>query len=491
MVRRTHHNRGAIWRTTFLNLRPGSASCWKPRLAAGHGRVLHRRRRVPGHHRDPRFDRLVRVRLRDVFERFQDRHAGRAGRADRAVRLRQRGGGGAMAEGAVANSNADVAMSTTGIAGPTGAVPGKPVGTVCFGWSKGGTTYTERLVFQGDRRSVREQTVAHALTGCCASSSKEDAGLRTTRRPGGRQPAAGRFRIRRPHSLAAASSSGAGITMYAAGDIARCAYSDPAYSGAADTARTVAAGLAADRDAMVLTLGDHTYPHGRAKEFTDCYGPTWGRSRTAPGRRPATTSTTRRRPRPTSRIWRARRARLLQPGHAKAGTSFRSTATWRRRPTRPAGMAARRPGRHPARCTLAFWHHPLYSSGGHGSIPKMRDAWRLLQDAGAELVLSGHDHDYERFAPQDADNHLDRARGMRQFVVGTGGAYPTPFLLTVRQQRDARQRPHRRAAPAPAGRPLRMGIPGVRPPHAAGPARAGQRQRCTPATELTPSTESA
>jgi nicotinamide-nucleotide amidase len=72
---------------------------------------------------------------------------------------------GAMAEGAVANSNADVAVSTTGIAGPTGAVPGKPVGTVCFGWSKGGSTHTERLVFAGDRRSVREQTVAHALAG--------------------------------------------------------------------------------------------------------------------------------------------------------------------------------------------------------------------------------------------------------------------------------------------------------------------------------------
>jgi nicotinamide-nucleotide amidase len=72
---------------------------------------------------------------------------------------------GAMAEGAVANSNADVAVSTTGIAGPTGAVPGKPVGTVCFGWSKGDTTYTERLVFSGDRHSIREQTVAHALSG--------------------------------------------------------------------------------------------------------------------------------------------------------------------------------------------------------------------------------------------------------------------------------------------------------------------------------------
>jgi len=72
---------------------------------------------------------------------------------------------GAMAQGAVANSNADVAISTTGIAGPSGAVPGKPVGTVCFGWSKGDTTHTERLVFTGDRQAVREQTVAHALAG--------------------------------------------------------------------------------------------------------------------------------------------------------------------------------------------------------------------------------------------------------------------------------------------------------------------------------------
>src|SRR5438067_10692294 len=72
---------------------------------------------------------------------------------------------GAMAEGAILNSNADVAVSTTGIAGPGGAVPGKPVGTVCFGWSMGDHTHTERLVFQGDRQEVRRQTVVHALEG--------------------------------------------------------------------------------------------------------------------------------------------------------------------------------------------------------------------------------------------------------------------------------------------------------------------------------------
>lgn len=72
---------------------------------------------------------------------------------------------GAMAEGARANSHAQVSVSTTGIAGPGGAVAGKPVGTVCFGWAIGDRTWTERVVFDGDRRAVREQTVAHALQG--------------------------------------------------------------------------------------------------------------------------------------------------------------------------------------------------------------------------------------------------------------------------------------------------------------------------------------
>ncbi|WGG51048.1 CinA family protein [Rugamonas sp. DEMB1] len=71
----------------------------------------------------------------------------------------------AMATGALASSNAHVAVSTTGIAGPSGAVPGKPVGTVCFGWADADSVHTERLVFAGDRAAVREQTVRHALQG--------------------------------------------------------------------------------------------------------------------------------------------------------------------------------------------------------------------------------------------------------------------------------------------------------------------------------------
>jgi nicotinamide-nucleotide amidase len=70
-----------------------------------------------------------------------------------------------MAEGALANSNAHIALSTTGIAGPGGAVPGKPVGTVCFAWAMDDHTFTERLVYSGDRQAVRQQTVAHALKG--------------------------------------------------------------------------------------------------------------------------------------------------------------------------------------------------------------------------------------------------------------------------------------------------------------------------------------
>ena len=69
----------------------------------------------------------------------------------------------AMAQGCLAHSEAQVAVSTTGIAGPTGGVPGKPVGTVCFGWAMDGRVLTQRLVFAGDRQAVRAQAVAQAL----------------------------------------------------------------------------------------------------------------------------------------------------------------------------------------------------------------------------------------------------------------------------------------------------------------------------------------
>jgi len=82
---------------------------------------------------------------------------------------------------------------------------------------------------------------------------------------------------------------------------------------------------------------------------------------------------------------------------------------------------------HPSRCTLAYWHHPRYSSGWHGSDSSYVAFWQALVDADADLVLVGHDHDYERFAPQDAGGRRDLERGIREFVVGTGGKNLRPF----------------------------------------------------------------
>jgi predicted phosphodiesterase len=72
-------------------------------------------------------------------------------------------------------------------------------------------------------------------------------------------------------------------------------------------------------------------------------------------------------------------------------------------------------------CILAYWHHPLYSSGYHRDDPKMRAAWNVLYGYGADVVINGHDHNYERFAPQDPYGNPDPYRGIREFVVGTGG----------------------------------------------------------------------
>ncbi len=77
---------------------------------------------------------------------------------------------------------------------------------------------------------------------------------------------------------------------------------------------------------------------------------------------------------------------------------------------------------HPSLCTLAFFHHPRFSSGPHGNDERMAPFWTALQAGGVDIVLSGHDHDYERFALQDARGRLDPAHGIREFVVGTGGA---------------------------------------------------------------------
>ena len=93
-------------------------------------------------------------------------------------------------------------------------------------------------------------------------------------------------------------------------------------------------------------------------------------------------------------------------------------ATWLK-----ADLAANR-----TKCTLAFTHSARFSSGEHGNDELLRDLWQILHDAGADVVLSGHDHTYERFKPQDAVGRADEKRGLRAFVVGTGGKGLGRFL---------------------------------------------------------------
>lgn len=83
---------------------------------------------------------------------------------------------------------------------------------------------------------------------------------------------------------------------------------------------------------------------------------------------------------------------------------------------------------HPRRCVLAFWHHPRFSSGLHGDAPSMSAIWATLQRARADLVLEGHDHDYERFDPRVAGGAVDARRGIASIVVGTGGKSTYPVL---------------------------------------------------------------
>ncbi|HEY7761414.1 MAG TPA: metallophosphoesterase, partial [Actinomycetota bacterium] len=84
----------------------------------------------------------------------------------------------------------------------------------------------------------------------------------------------------------------------------------------------------------------------------------------------------------------------------------------------------------PGRCQLVYWHHPRSSSGaveGSDPIPDLDPLWSLLLEHGVEVVLNGHAHQYERFAPLGADDEIDDAAGIRGFVVGTGGGEPHPF----------------------------------------------------------------
>lgn len=192
--------------------------------------------------------------------------------------------------------------------------------------------------------------------------------------------------------------------------------------------------LAGDYDA-VLGLGDLQYEEGALAAFRGAYEPTWGRvkavTRPATGNHEYSTRGAKgyfdyfgAAAGPRTRGWYsfdlgawhlvALNSNCSAIGGCGAGSP---QARWLRADLRV----------HRTRCTLAFWHHPRFSSGAHGSDARSGRFWDLLYGAGADIVLVGHDHDYERFAPQTPAGVRDLGRGIRQFVVGTGGKSLRPF----------------------------------------------------------------
>lgn len=218
------------------------------------------------------------------------------------------------------------------------------------------------------------------------------------------------------------------VTIFAAGDIADCRKLPAQKSGAAATAELIL--RQPESQAPVLTLGDNTYPNGAPAEFTDCYAPTWGqfkdRTYPAPGNHDYYT--------PGAKGYFEYFAAAAGP-HQRGYYRF-VLGAWQvyslnsyLKPEQHQAQLAwlqQELAANPARCILAYWHHPMFSSGGHGNSPRMKQAWQLLQAAGADLVLTGHDHTYERFAPQDADGRAVES-GIMQFVVGTGGSHLYAF----------------------------------------------------------------
>jgi hypothetical protein len=222
------------------------------------------------------------------------------------------------------------------------------------------------------------------------------------------------------------AAQGEVAVLVGAGDVGWCGRPWPA-----QTAKLVAA-----TPGTVIVPGDVAYPKGTRSDFAKCYAPTWGKYYTkgaAPyfsyfGSRAGA----------QGKGWYSYDAGtwhviVLNSNCAAVGGCGYGSAQerWLR-----ADLAA-----HPVRCTLAYFHHPRFSSGPHGPTAEMDAFWRALHAAGAEVVVNGHDHDYERFAPQTPDGVLDRDGGIREFVVGTGGAPLYPFIRAPRNS-EARALAH-------------------------------------------------
>ncbi len=238
-------------------------------------------------------------------------------------------------------------------------------------------------------------------------------------------------------ALLASDPAAAGLTVYAAGDIADCGGGDPRESAAATTARMIPDG------ATALVLGDAAYPHANRATLESCYGPTWGRLRAstyavagnhdyvAGGPRDFLAYFGERNPgrtyfrAPLGDWW------LIGLDSNLAGRALARQAAWLEHEL----AAIDRDGR----CIVALWHHALFSTGLHrGDGARMKPAWIALDAAGADLVLSGHEHFYESFEPLDADGAA-RTTGIREFVVGTGGAHLVDLSLSSRHRAFARE----------------------------------------------------
>ncbi|HKV08295.1 MAG TPA: metallophosphoesterase [Thermoanaerobaculia bacterium] len=225
-----------------------------------------------------------------------------------------------------------------------------------------------------------------------------------------------------------------------AGDIARCSEIE----GAQATGDLIRALIVKYPEATVFTAGDNAYQRGTAGQFHDCYEPSWGsfNDRTVPS--PGNHDYLSPRARPYFdyfdyyRSDPAAKARGYYSFDLKDWhiVSLNSNIDMDAASPQVAWLKADLRESH-KQCTLAFWHHPLFSNGDeHGAEtgdPGRRtgELWKALEDDHAEVIVNGHDHDYERFAPQDRVQTAS-SDGIRQFVVGTGGAKTRGFLSPPR-----------------------------------------------------------